>query len=462
MDAVLNWLWQGGVVAVASFVMLFALERAGANVRYRVCWAALLAVMALPAVPSVQLIAISIDAFRAPQGAAMVSLPDAWWTSTLVLLAAWIFWTSVHAVRFVAAVAAIRQARARSVPFPSNVRSELLHWVRMGSQGRRATLVLSESVTTAAVLGWGAPMIAVAPSLVKTLRTDELDRVLIHEWAHVQRRDDLVNIVQIVIRTTVGWHPALWWIDRRLHVEREIACDEMAVAVTGSPKTYAECLLKLASLRATPRTIQAAPAVLTSCGLRARIMKIVSGDPSIAPLWSGSIAVVTVTALCLMSMGLGGLKLVEATVFALPIVPPRTLSTTVDRIAPIAAPIVPSDIKGDRSLRTVSLVAVAQDPQTHQFPSPQPHIESDESGAPETGHALDSVATAEENAKPRVTSSVPDVPPEGGSTIAAEKPRAPWTAVADTSVAIGRKSKNAGVATAGFFSRVARRVAGSF
>ena len=33
MDAVLNWLWQGGVVAVVSFVTLFALHRAGANVR---------------------------------------------------------------------------------------------------------------------------------------------------------------------------------------------------------------------------------------------------------------------------------------------------------------------------------------------------------------------------------------------------------------------------------------------
>ena len=34
MDAVLNWLWQGGVVAVALRLMLFALERASANVRY--------------------------------------------------------------------------------------------------------------------------------------------------------------------------------------------------------------------------------------------------------------------------------------------------------------------------------------------------------------------------------------------------------------------------------------------
>ena len=52
MDAVLNWVWQGGVVAAAAFVMLLALERARANVRYVVCWATLFAVVTLPALPS--------------------------------------------------------------------------------------------------------------------------------------------------------------------------------------------------------------------------------------------------------------------------------------------------------------------------------------------------------------------------------------------------------------------------
>src|SRR4051794_17577547 len=123
MEAVLNWVWQGGVVAVASFVMLLVLERAGANVRSVVCWAALLAVMALPALPSLQLIAVSTGASGAPQSEAMISIPNTWWTSTLVLLGAWITWISVHLVRFVAAVAAIRRARARSGPFPSHVES---------------------------------------------------------------------------------------------------------------------------------------------------------------------------------------------------------------------------------------------------------------------------------------------------------------------------------------------------
>ena len=52
MDAVLNWLWQGCVVAVALRLMLFPLERASANVRSVVCWAATLFVIALPTLPS--------------------------------------------------------------------------------------------------------------------------------------------------------------------------------------------------------------------------------------------------------------------------------------------------------------------------------------------------------------------------------------------------------------------------
>ena len=165
------------------------------------------------------------------------------------MMVAWTAWAGVYTVRFVWAMVALRRARARSRAFPTHVESLLSHWRHVRDEGRRPSLVLSDAVTTAAVLGCGAPVIAVAPSLVTTLDADELDRVLIHEWAHVQRRDDLVNILQVFVRVVVGWHPAAWWIDRRLHVEREIACDEMTIEVTGSAKSYAACLVKLAGLK---------------------------------------------------------------------------------------------------------------------------------------------------------------------------------------------------------------------
>src|SRR5262245_48975015 len=111
MDAILNWLWQGVVVAAAWFVMLLALERARANVRYIVCWAASLLVLALPAIPSVQSSDMPGAGLPATQADAIVSLPDAWWTSAIVMLAAWALWAGVHLTRFVSAIVAVRRAR---------------------------------------------------------------------------------------------------------------------------------------------------------------------------------------------------------------------------------------------------------------------------------------------------------------------------------------------------------------
>ena len=468
MDAVLNWLWQGGVVAAVSFVMLFALHRAGANVRAAVCWAALLLIVALPALSPLSSTTPAAREFLPTETHAVVSLPDAWWTSTLVILAAWLVWASIQLVRFVVAVVAIRGARARSRRFPPHLESGLPHWSRIRSERRRATLVLSNAVTSAAVLGWGAPMIAVAPSLVRTLDPDDLDRVLIHEWAHVQRRDDVVNIVQVAVRIVAGWHPGLWWIDRRLHLEREIACDEVAVAITGSPKSYAECLLKLSTLRGTPRPMQTAPAVFTRSGLRARVVKIVTPHPCIAPLWSATLAVMMVVMLCLASVAVAGLTLVEAAAFAQPLASARTLTPNLSSNSQVpVAPPVASDTKAVRSPHRVPARSSSPQSPKKEQPSPVPQ-RAPELIAPPTSHepkAVDATrpAAADPESAATVTLELPSVPhTDEAPQVTAEPPRSPWTAAAAGGVAIGRKSKDAGVATAGFFTRFGRRVAGSF
>jgi len=465
MDAVLNWLWQGGVVAMALRLMLLALERASANIRYAVCWAAALFVIALPALPALQSTPALLEVFRAMPGDAIVSLPDAWWTSMLVILAAWTFWAGIQVVRFISAIISIRRARARSRAFPSHLESVLPHWSRVRRDGRSAALVLSDSVTTAAVLGWGSPIIAVAPSLVKTLDTDELDRVLIHEWAHVQRGDDLVNILQILVRIIAGWHPALWWIDHRLHIEREIACDEITVAVTGSPKSYAQCLLKLATLRSTPAAMRTAPAVFTPSSLRARIVKLVSPHSSIAPAWSRSIAAGIVTALCLISVAVGGLNFVEASALAMPLDLPSRGLTIAHTVAAIAPPTRSVEKLTDRSTHP----PMAQSPSVQRPTAEQSAASSTPRIEPDAARTTDAKNVG---ATPTTEASAPSLAgkpivvvtpiPLAGADVRVEQPQSPWSAAAAGGTALGRKSKDAGVATAGFFTRAARRVAGSF
>jgi len=475
MDALLNWLWQGSVVAVALYGLLYLLDRTRANLRYVVCWAALLLVIALPVLASVASTMPQPDALARMSAGAIVSVPHDWWTSSELLAFAWAGWAILCAVRFAWAMAALRRARARSRMFPSGVEASLTHWRSVRDRGRRPTLVLSEAVTSAAVLGGGAPLIAVAPSLVATLEAHELDRVLVHEWAHVQRRDDLVSVLQVVLRVVAGWHPAVWWIERRLHVEREMACDEMTIAVTGSARSYAECLVKLATLRGAERTGLPVPAALRASGLRARVTRIVSRRTLIAPAWSRGIAAGVVSVLCVVSLATGGQRLVAAAALALPIdsvrVPFLGLeSAGFEPLASLRTPRVALPREAAPApLRAVPAASSSQPPadepplsQAPAVPVASPPSEPVAVDRPEPRAGAPGVADGAVASVPTLTIDPPPAAPDP----AVEPGRSPWTAAADTAaitgVAIGRSSKDAGVATAGFFSRFARRVAGTF
>jgi beta-lactamase regulating signal transducer with metallopeptidase domain len=459
MAVVLNWLWQGGVIAAAVWLMLFALERSRANVRAAVCWAALLLIVLLPVLPWLQW-TMPADAFGASQGNAVVSLPRTWWTSVPVVLCAWFSWMAVHAARFLSAIVAMRRARADARAFPPDVEALLPHWNRVCRAGRRATLVVSESVTAAAVLGWGKPVIATAPSLVRTLDADDLDRVLIHEWSHVQRRDDLVNLLQIFVRAVAGWHPAVWWIDRRLQLEREIGCDEMTLAVTGAPKSYANCLLKITSLRPTPERLRIASAVLARSGLRARVLRIVSPQRTIAPASSRTIAGTIVATLCLVSAALGNLNLVETSALALPSIAARSLAATVEHFHVAGAPVVPSTLNADSSSRQVP--RVAQPPRPPGDDRPASPEAAHERTTPPASTRVDSLPAPQPGADQLLGTSIATAPPYSPPPrqVAQDPLKTPWAAAAAGGTALGRTSKNAGVATAGFFTRFARRVAG--
>ena len=71
-----------------------------------------------------------------------------------------------------------------------------------------------------------------------------------------------------------GWHPAIWWLNRQIAIEREIACDQLAVAVTGSPKKYAACLMRLAAIPSPSFSPAVGLHVLTL--LHSRILRVLS------------------------------------------------------------------------------------------------------------------------------------------------------------------------------------------
>jgi hypothetical protein len=71
----------------------------------------------------------------------------------------------------------------------------------------------------------------------------------LHEVGHLRRRDDWINLLQKVSLVLVPLNPVLMWIERRLCLERELACDDDVLRLTKAPKAYATCLTNLAEER---------------------------------------------------------------------------------------------------------------------------------------------------------------------------------------------------------------------
>src|SRR5207247_10537546 len=91
----------------------------------------------------------------------------------------------------------------------------------------------STAVTIPTTLGWLRPIVLVPASALSGLSLGQLEAIIAHELAHVRRHDYPVNMLQTVADILLFYHPACWWMSRRIRHEREHCCDDVAVAVCG-------------------------------------------------------------------------------------------------------------------------------------------------------------------------------------------------------------------------------------
>jgi hypothetical protein len=106
-----------------------------------------------------------------------------------------------------------------------------------------------------------------------------VEAVLAHEMAHIRRHDFLVNLAQSALETLLFFHPAVWWLSSRLRAERELCCDDTAVAFCGDRAAYARALATLEGLR---QPVSADLRVGADGGsLMARIRRLL--QPNLAP-----------------------------------------------------------------------------------------------------------------------------------------------------------------------------------
>jgi uncharacterized protein (TIGR03435 family) len=281
-SALVDFVWQGTVVALALLAALHTLGRRSAQIRYGLCLGALTTLMALPVVTTASRfevehflrgagvsdrpITVITDTGKGLRVEALIrsaAVPSTISTLQPWILPIWSLGVLLFSLRLVAGGLEVRALR-RSITAADDVLRDRVASLasRMGLRGA-VQVGASTRADGPSVIGWLRPLILLPPATLMGLTPTQLDAVLAHELAHVRRHDYLVNVVQMVAETLLFYHPAVWWVSKRLRIERELCCDDEAVRRCGDATAYAKALVTMAKQQVPAMAIGSAGGSLT-------------------------------------------------------------------------------------------------------------------------------------------------------------------------------------------------------
>ena len=265
--ALLHTLWQGAIIAV---LLAFALRRVNSpTVRYRcslaalggmlfaglVTWAVLSRPLPQPSSastspPETISVHAPTPAGDLPPLVGNFSRPEPKpamqpWSGWLALV--WLLGAASMLVRGGFQVAGAERLRRSARPLEDARIAALLEDARRAvGLARRVRMVVTDKLTSPAVVGVLMPTLILPLSLATTLTPEQIRFVLLHELAHIRRGDYFASLFQLVAEALLFFNPAVWWISRQMRLEREACCDALAIELSGAPADYALTLVRVA------------------------------------------------------------------------------------------------------------------------------------------------------------------------------------------------------------------------
>ena len=106
---------------------------------------------------------------------------------------------------------------------------------------------LTESANIDCPLVLGAREICIPLATLAALDDAEVDAVLAHELAHVERGDALWFPLFGLVRAALWFHPVTRWVSGQVRQSAELACDERCLELTGEPLALARALTRIAA-----------------------------------------------------------------------------------------------------------------------------------------------------------------------------------------------------------------------
>jgi beta-lactamase regulating signal transducer with metallopeptidase domain len=239
VERLANCLAAGMVIALFTWLLLRMIGRRNSGTRFAVWFCVLVAIAVAPFVEFG-----SAGAVTGPASSAAVTIPRAW---SLYLFGAWAAIAVFGLARIALGLWHLRSIRRKCVPVDlASLGPSVAQTVSEFRTVRPVELCSSEDMRVPTAVGFFKPAVLLPKWALSAFSPAELNAVLLHELAHLRRWDDWTNLAQKFVRAVFFFHPAVWFVESRLSLEREMACDDLVLSQTANPRAYAECLVSLA------------------------------------------------------------------------------------------------------------------------------------------------------------------------------------------------------------------------
>ncbi len=266
---IIHALWQGALVLIGLLILLSLLNKYSAQVRYFISFTALVIMLGWSV--STFINAYSYANQKQILRAELVNNPSyfknhsntveetsyisksidfrfvkvrAWFQRNFpIFLTIWLIGIGLFTVRLLGGLAYNRRLRTMQLlPFEEKWMDKLKEFTSILKISKEVKAYKSPHTYTPLTLGFIKPIILFPVKAFSGLSEKEIEAIIAHELAHIVRNDYFFNIIQSVIEILFFYHPAVWSISKHIRTEREHACDDIAINITGDQVTYAKAL----------------------------------------------------------------------------------------------------------------------------------------------------------------------------------------------------------------------------
>ncbi len=266
----LHSLWQGILIAIILKVLLISLTNQSSRIRYLLSTSALAVLFAAVvntftnSYSAIVTASNSIESAIAPvqiliknsEGSFNILAFQFWGTSVSEILT--YFQSNMHiivllwfagilflTIRFTYGMSQISAIRRSGTTITDkwmigNV-EKYIRKLKLNS----VSVLVSAKISVPIAIGVLKPAILFPLGMLNSFPGDQTEAILLHELAHIKRKDYLVNLIQSVMEIIFFFNPAVWFISGSIRKERENCCDDIVVDITGDKLSYVKALSEL-------------------------------------------------------------------------------------------------------------------------------------------------------------------------------------------------------------------------